>query len=635
MPTIITPGKTPWLPLLGLAVVFLAAAGAFWLVQSERNASRWVAHTISAQLAVSRFEGELVRYESAYRGYVIRPSPPLFREIVASRRSAYATFEQMKADLRDNPAQRARLERLGPLLDEKVATGVRWIRVRREGRLAEELGRDRSERGRILTAMIRTETAELRAEEERLLRVRQSEAQRLSAAISSGLAGAVLLVMIVAVLMVRDANVRGRAMAESRDEAIAAQEAAIAAAKAQEEAEDKLRQMQKMEAVGQLTGGIAHDFNNMLAIVIGSLDLASRRLEDPERLKRAISNAREGAERAAALTGRLLAFSRQSPLAPVPIDANRLVSGMSELLRRTLGEHIAIEAVLAGGLWPTFADPGEVENALLNLAVNARDAMAGAKLCKLTIETANAHFDDRTARERIEVQPGQYVMIGVTDTGCGMAPEVIERAFDPFFTTKEVGKGTGLGLSQVFGFAKQSGGHAAIYSEPGHGTTVKLYLPRYHGPATVLEMPAATPAPRSSDGMPLGSADEIILVCEDEQRVRHFSVDALRELGYTALSATEGTDALRLLTEVPGVVMLFTDIVMPGISGRVLADRAREIRPELKVLYTTGYTRNAVVHNGMLDPGVAFLAKPFTMSQLANKVRDVLDGRGANRPPVA
>ncbi len=396
-------------------------------------------------------------------------------------------------------------------------------------------------------------------------------------------------------------------------------------------AEEALRQSQKMEAVGQLTGGIAHDFNNMLAIVIGSLDMASRRIGDTTgKLERSIATAREGAERAAALTGRLLAFSRQQPLAPIPIDANRLVAGMSELLRRTLGEQIAVETVLAGGLWPTFADPGQLENALLNLAVNARDAIIGdggdGDGGRLTIETANAHLDEAYAASRGEVRPGQYIMIGVSDTGSGMSPEVIAKAFDPFFTTKAVGRGTGLGLSQVFGFAKQSGGHVAIYSEVGEGTTVKLYLPRATGkvepPTPMLPL----------DELPTGRSDEIILVVEDEQRVRHFSVDALRELGYTAISAANGAEALQILDQQPQIALLFTDIVMPEMNGRALSDLARAKRPDLKVLYTTGYTRNAVVHNGMLDAGVAFLPKPFTVAQLAIKVRDVLDGGGINRP---
>ena len=390
-----------------------------------------------------------------------------------------------------------------------------------------------------------------------------------------------------------------------------------------EKAETQIRQMQKMESIGQLTGGIAHDFNNMLAIVIGSLDIARRRMnDDPKKALTFIDNARDGATRAASLTSRLLAFSRQQPLAPELLDANKLVANMSELLRRTIGEGVKIETVLAGGLWRTMADPGEVENALVNLCVNARDAMLDGG--RLTIETANTHLDDAYAASQGDVAVGQYVMICVSDTGSGMPPEVIDRAFDPFYTTKAIGKGTGLGLSQVYGFIKQSGGHVRIYSEIGHGTTVKIYLPRWFGPEVVR-----TPAPYRDGAFLRGDPGEIVLVVEDEAGVRNISVDALRELGYTVIHADGAAEALRMIEEHPKIDMLFTDIIMPEMNGRQLADRAVARKPDLKVLYTTGYTRNAVVHNGVLDPGVAFLPKPFTIDQLAVKVRQVLDARVA------
>ena len=374
-----------------------------------------------------------------------------------------------------------------------------------------------------------------------------------------------------------------------------------------------------MEAVGQLTGGIAHDFNNMLAIVIGSLDIATRRLRRGDaNVERYLENAHEGAARAATLTQRLLAFSRQSPLSPSVLNLNNLVAYMSELLRRTLGEPVVLETVLAGGLWSAHADPSQLENAIVNLAVNARDAMPEGG--KLTIETANTHLDDLYAAGEPGLAAGQYVMIAVSDVGQGMDAATLARVFDPFFTTKPVGRGTGLGLSMVYGFAKQSGGHIRIYSEPGHGTCVKIYLPRHFG--SVQE----TPERPKSKAIPTAAADaEIVLVVEDEERVRLMSCNALRELGYTVFEASSGEEARLLFAQMERVDLVFTDIVMAGMSGRQLADALRVENPRVKVLYTTGYTRNAVVHNGVLDEGVAFLPKPFSVEELAVKLRAVLD----------
>lgn len=381
--------------------------------------------------------------------------------------------------------------------------------------------------------------------------------------------------------------------------------------------EEQLRQSQKMEAIGQLTGGIAHDFNNMLAVILGGLNLAQRRLDRGDTdVKRYIDGAVDGAKRAASLTQRLLAFSRQQPLEPISLDANKLVNAMTELLARSLGDHIQVETVLTPGLWRCFIDPVQLESAVLNLAVNARDAMPNGG--KLSIETANAAVDGRIARE-YALPEGQYVQIAVTDSGTGMSADVITRAFDPFFTTKAVGKGSGLGLSQVFGFVRQSGGQVKLYSEIDVGTTVKLYLPRHSGrdePGNV----GAVITEQSS-----GNASEIVLVVEDEERVRNYSVEALKELGYIVIVADGPRDALRIIESGQRVDLLFTDVVMPEMNGRQLADRALALLPTLSVLYTTGYTRNAVVHNGVLDAGTAFLPKPFTVDQLGVKIRQVLD----------
>ncbi|HWJ74654.1 MAG TPA: ATP-binding protein [Kaistia sp.] len=386
-----------------------------------------------------------------------------------------------------------------------------------------------------------------------------------------------------------------------------------------ESAEDQLRQLQKIEAIGQLTGGIAHDFNNMLAIIVGSLGLMEKRLKRGEHdVQKYLTAAQEGASRAAALTQRLLAFARKQPLAPQTIDPNRFVADMSDLLQRTLTESIRIETVLAAGLWKVRVDPTQLENALLNLAVNARDAMpAGGRL---TIETANASIDQAYSAAHGDVPSGQYALLAVTDTGTGMSPEIIKRVFEPFFTTKGIGKGSGLGLSQVYGFVRQSGGHVTIYSELGQGSTVKIYLPRYYGVDAEIDRGHAL-----VDSRPTGSPEEVILVVEDEAGVRQLSVESLRDLGYTVIDAEGPARALELIGSSPRIDLLFTDIIMPDINGRELADRARVLRPLMKVLYTTGYTHNAVVHNGLLDPGVRLLGKPFSLDQLAASVRAALD----------
>jgi PAS domain S-box-containing protein len=375
-------------------------------------------------------------------------------------------------------------------------------------------------------------------------------------------------------------------------------------------------QAQKMEVVGQLTGGVAHDFNNLLTSIIGSIDLLERdgaiTAEEPRRL---LGIAKRSAERGASLTQRLLAFSRRQALDPRQTDVNRLVAGMSELLHRTLGEGIGIETVLAGGLWRTFVDPNQLESALLNLAINARDAMPDGG--KLTIETGNTYLDDDYAAMNAEVTAGQYVLIAVSDTGQGMPEAVMSRAFEPFYTTKSEGKGTGLGLSQVYGFVKQTGGHVKIYSEPGRGTTVKVYLPRQ-----LVEAPIEEP-PSRPDFSVLGEGQTILLV-EDDDDVREYTRVALTSLGYRVLEASDGMSALQVLEGRPEVALLFTDVGLPGMNGRRLVEEARNRLPDLKVLYTTGYARNAIVHHGLLDADVELLPKPFTVETLGRKIRRVL-----------
>ncbi len=382
-------------------------------------------------------------------------------------------------------------------------------------------------------------------------------------------------------------------------------------------AEDALRQSQKMEAVGQLTGGLAHDFNNMLSIIAGSLERLERyvsqgKLKDTERY---FAAAQAASKRAAALTHRLLAFSRQQTLDPKATRINQLVTGMDDLLRQTVGPDIIVEIVGAAALWTTLVDPHQLENALLNLCINARDAMPDGG--RITIETSNRWLDDRTAREQ-NIAPGQYVSLCVSDTGCGMSADLIAKAFNPFFTTKPIGQGTGLGLSMVYGFARQSGGQVRIYSEIGQGTMVCIYLPRHYGEEVGLDeqMPSK---PKSAE------QGETVLVVDDEPEVRMLVVDVLVELGYGAIEAGDGLAAVKVMQSDARIDLLVTDVGLPGgMNGRQVADAGRAIRNDLKILFMTGYAENAAVGNGQLEPGVAVMTKPFSIDALANRIKEMI-----------
>jgi CheY-like chemotaxis protein len=375
-----------------------------------------------------------------------------------------------------------------------------------------------------------------------------------------------------------------------------------------------------MEAVGQLTGGIAHDFNNLLTGVIGSLDLMQKRIAQGRfgDLERYQTIAMTSAKRAAALTHRLLAFARRQPLDPRPVNVRQLVRSIEELLRRTIGEAIQLDIVAADGLWSTFCDPHQLESSLLNLVINARDAMPDGG--KLRIEIANCQLNAALAADLRDATPGAYVCLRVTDSGVGMPPAVRARAFDPFFTTKPLGQGTGLGLSMVYGFARQSEGHVHIDSETGRGTTVQLYLPRYRG--MVEDAGAASSAAdprRAEDG-------ETVLVIEDETSVRELVVDVLNDLGYRALEAGDGPAGLQILQSLDRVDLLVTDVGLPGMNGRQVAEAAREQRPDLKVLFITGYAENAAMANGFLAPGMEMVTKPFAIDALAARIRDMIGG---------
>jgi PAS domain S-box-containing protein len=382
--------------------------------------------------------------------------------------------------------------------------------------------------------------------------------------------------------------------------------------------EEALRQSQKMEAVGQLTGGLAHDFNNLLTGISGSLELLQTRVAQGRYadVGRYVLAAQGASRRAAALTHRLLAFSRRQTLDPKTTNINALIVGMEELIRRTIGPAIAMETVAAGGIWNVHVDPNQLENALLNLAINARDAMPDGG--KLVIETANRWLDERAARER-DVPSGQYVSMCVSDNGVGMTPEVAAKAFDPFFTTKPLGVGTGLGLSMIYGFARQSGGQVRIYSELGQGTMVCLYLPRYLGTDAGEVQPART------EGIARAERDETVLVIDDEPLVRMLIVDTLKELGYCAIEAVDGAAGLKVLQSSMRIDLLITDVGLPnGMNGRQVADAARQLRPAIKILFITGYAENAVFNHGHLEHGMQVVTKPFEIAELGRRIRAII-----------
>jgi signal transduction histidine kinase/ActR/RegA family two-component response regulator len=612
------------LPAAAAALVLAIVATAMAFASSYQSRILWITHTLEVERELARFLSTIQEAELAARGYVLTGEEQFLQHLDKARANAPRQVEEIARLTRDNQEQQDSLPELRTLLMQKFEHIGTAIDQRRSGQPPEAITTFISGPSRAvmdeLTAKVRT----MEGRESKLMEQRNEEA-RFTGSILIALGGlAIVAALLVVLLWFRD---RSNSLAALRI-ALAEQQATVVSLRqsqsevtreiaARTEAESQLRQVHKMEAIGQLTGGVAHDFNNMLAVIMSSITLTRRRLDRGDsNIRPMLDAAMDAAGRASKLTARLLAFSRQQPLSPEPMDANKFLAGMTDLLQRSLGENAKVETVLAGGLWRICADASQLENAILNLAVNARDAVNGDG--RVTLETANTSLDDAYARAHPDVVAGQYVMIAVSDTGAGMAPEIIERAFDPFFTTKPIGAGTGLGLSQVFGFVKQSGGNVKIYSEPGRGTTVKIYLPRYFGTAEEAEKTSIDP-----DVARAQAAGEIILVVEDEPRLREMTCAGLRDLGYTVLEAPDGAEALKIVAARPDIQCLFTDIVMPGMTGRQLSDAARQQRPDLRVLYTTGYTRNAVVHNGVLDPGVNFLPKPFTLEQLALKLREV------------
>ena len=616
--------NAPLIVIIGFGLVLAAAFAVAVLVVRSAEADLLVERSFEAQQAGQALLGDLQAAETGQRGYLLTGDGAYLKPFDNALSTVPRLLDSLHRLTKDNRAQETHIFALEPLVSAKLQEMRRTVELAQEGKRDDALNIVNTDQGRGLMEAIRTELRGFFQTERDLLHARQASAadrrQWLAVLIGVALLTAMLLTGILAVATRH--SVRGL-LDRTRE--------LEAESKLRHEAEDSLRQVQKMEAVGQLTGGIAHDFNNLLTIIIGNLDTMKRQLAkatDPAqlaklggKLTKSLESALQGARSAAHLTQRLLAFSRRQALEPARLDINKLVSGMLDMLRRSLGEQISIETVFGAGVWPTFADPHQLENVLLNLTLNARAAMPEGGC--LTIETANTYLDQAYARRFGDVEAGQYVVLSVTDTGTGIPEEILDRVFEPFFTTKPVGEGSGLGLAMAHGFVKQSGGHVRIYSEEHEGTTVKIYLPRM----TQAEE-NATPSgkPEQAAPSPRAEANETILLVEDNEGVRLYARDVLVDLGYLVHEASDADQALRFVAKKPPIDLLFTDVVLPGpLTGRDLADRMRQRYPNLPVLYTTGYTRNAIVHQGRLDPDVHLLNKPYTQQDLALKVRELLD----------
>ena len=597
------------IPEASAVILLLLVTLAVWLGLRLLNETALVRHTLEVETKISEIRASLQATEIGQRSFVLTGEEAFLKSFRRGRERLGGDLDELAQLVSDNPKQLLAVAGVRPLIEQRLAGADQAIELHRRGDFEHAKDQVLDKDALRLAQSINVTLQQMLAEEERLLRLRTEQTSRTSTAaaivLGLGLLGLMAALGAWIVGARRSAAQLASANAELR-QTIAEREAA----------EIQVRQMQKMEAIGQLTGGIAHDFNNMLAVITSGITLAQRRIaRGQEGVEQLLEGALDGAHRAARLISRLLAFARQQPLSPKPIDANKFVSGMSELISRSLGGSIRMETVLGGGLWPVCVDVAQLKSSILNLCVNARDAMPDGG--RLTLETANFYLDDRYSALHLGVPPGQYVLIAVTDTGSGMDTETAEKAFEPFFTTKSAGKGTGLGLPQVYGFVKQSGGHIKIYSEPGQGTTVKIYLPRYR--AEITQEPERTGAG------PIVRGNETVLLVEDDAKLLELVTAALREIGYRVIPAAHANEALAVLSEGSNIDLLLTDVVMPDINGRKLADEARTMRPGLKVLYMTGFTRNAIVHNGTLDIGVYLLAKPFTLVELSQKVREALN----------
>jgi len=611
----------------GFLLVLIAALAVLIGLLRSSEADMLVVHTLEVQQSAQSLLIDVRDAETNKRSFLLTGTPEYMQAFGAAMQAIPAEFKKLSELTVDNHIQQARVAKLGKLVDAKYDELKKTHALIQAGKPDEAMAILNTPESRTLITDIRDNISAVVGAERVLLDASQARASQerylLAFLVGFALLCATLLAGILAASTLQ--AIRGL---------IARTKELEAESRLRQEAQSTLFQAQKMEAVGQLTGGIAHDFNNLLTIILGNLDTVRRALTDPAknadaaelggRLMPPIEAAMQGSKSAAQLTQRLLAFSRRKALAPGPIDANRLVSGMLDMLRRSLGADISIETVLGAGVWPTFADPHQLENALLNLALNAKDAMPNGGC--LTIETANTYLDAAYVRRFGDVDADQYVVLCVTDTGTGIPKDIFDHVFEPFFTTKPVGQGSGLGLAMAHGFVKQSGGHMRIYSEEGHGTTVKIYLPRLTKTDEISAVPVDKPSEDVSP-VPRARPNETILLVEDNEGVREYAKEVLQGLGYRVLEAGDANQALEVLARARRVDLLFTDVILPGgANGRVLANKVQQKYPSLPVLYTTGYTRNAIVHQGRLDADVELLNKPYTQQDLARKMREMLDG---------
>jgi signal transduction histidine kinase len=565
-----------WSLVVSTALAALLVAATIWFAALRQAEDDWVRHTLSVRNQIARVLTLVQRAESGQRGFLLTGREMYLVPYQQAVEDLPAALDEMGRLVADNPFQQQSLGRIRQVTIDKLRELHGTVDARNAGDPEGALATVNNDSGERMMDAVRSIAATMGEEEDRLLIQRQARAATFGVLLEAGAAAALLVILAAAALGSFLTRRSFRELAAAHDQLVTTNEQLVQQQRRREAAESQLRQSQKMEAIGQLSGGIAHDFNNMLGVISGSLDLMRGHIAKGDfRITRYLDAAFEATRRSAALTHRLLAFARQQPLAPEPLDANRMITTMSDLLRSTLGEQVRIETVNGGGLWATKVDMHQLENAILNVAINARDAMPEGG--RLTIETANAYLDDAYARANVEVDAGQFVMIAISDTGVGMSSETIARAFDPFFTTKPADTGTGLGLSQVFGFVKQSRGHIKIYSEVGAGTTVKIYLPRFIGDANEVAAAAAVPV---QGGTPL----EVILVVEDDPLMRSMTTESLPELGYTALHSENAARALNVLESRTDIALLFTDIVMPETNGKKLADEALRRLPGLKVI---------------------------------------------------